>query len=119
MFERIKSVMSRWGELKEVDRLSQHELDDLGMTREQLRAFVQMPQDVGARVRHMGEIFGLSAAELQMNHDQWVEILSTCGQCSHRRECSDVLAKRYAEPSDCDFCLNAATFAREAGRPAA
>ena len=119
MFERIKALMDRWGELKEVDRLSEHELDDLGMTRDQLRAFVQMPHDVGERVRHMGEIFGLSAEELQMNHEQWLEILSTCGQCTHRRECGQVLAKRGAQPEECGFCLNAGTFAAEAARPAA
>ncbi len=119
MFERIKAMMERWGELKEVDRLSDHELDDLGMSREQLRAFVQMPHDVGERVRRMAEIFGLSAEELQMNHDQWIDILSTCGQCKHRGECAQVQAKRGAAPEECGFCLNAETFAAEAARPAA
>lgn len=120
MFERIKAMMERWGELKEVDRLSEHELEDLGMSREQLRAFIQMPHDVGDRVRHMAEIFGLSAEELQMNHEQWLEILSTCGHCKHRGQCSHVLAKgQEAHAEDCGFCLNAPTFAAEAARPAA
>lgn len=120
MFGRIKTMMERWGALKEVDQLSDHELDDLGMSREQLRAFIQMPQDVGDRVRHMGAIFGLSPEELQMNHEQWIEILSTCGGCKHRAECSHVLAKgKDAQPEECGFCLNAETFTAEAARPAA
>ncbi len=119
MFERIKALMDRWGELKEVDRLSEHELDDLGMTREQLRAFIQMPHDVGERVRHMGAIFGLSAEDLQANHDQWLEILTTCGQCRHRGECGHALAKRGTQPDEVGFCLNAQTFAAEAAQPAA
>ncbi|NBZ89621.1 DUF1127 domain-containing protein [Stagnihabitans tardus] len=119
MFERIKAMMERWNDLKEVDRLSEHELDDLGMTREQLRAFIQMPSDVGERVRHMGAVFGLSAEELQENHAQWIEILSTCGQCRHRGECAHLLAKRGAEPEEAGFCLNAETFAAEAARSAA
>ena len=114
MFERIKALMDRWGELKEVDRLFVYELEDLGMTREQLRAFIQMPHDVGERVRHMGEIFGLSAEDLQANHDQWLEILTTCGHCKQRNECAHKLAKRGTQPDEVGFCLNAQTFAAEA-----
>ena len=53
MFDRIKALTHRWQDLKEIAQLSQRDLDDLGMTRDQVEAFARMPQDVPDRVRAM------------------------------------------------------------------
>ena len=115
MFDRIKSLIDRWNTLKEIDALSEHELSDLGMTRDQVRRFVQMPADVADRVAHMAAIFGLSDADLHKHHDAYVTLLETCGGCRERRACSRVLALgEAASPGMCSFCLNAESFATAA-----
>ena len=38
MFDRIKALTHRWQDLKEIAQLSQRDLDDLGMTRDQVEA---------------------------------------------------------------------------------
>lgn len=120
MFERIKALMGRWQDLKEVDSLSERDLDDLGMSRDQVRAFIRMPHDIADRVKHMAEIFGIGEEELHLNHESYVEILSTCGTCKERGKCSHLLAHAAtAKPADAGFCLNAETFAAQAAQPAA
>ena len=46
MFDRIKTLMTRWQDAKEIDALSERDLDDLGMTRDQVLAFSRMPADI-------------------------------------------------------------------------
>lgn len=111
MLERIKALVARWHELQEVEALSDRELGDLGMSRQQVRAFVRMPQDVPDRLAHMAAIFGLGADELQANHAAYVEALETCGTCASRSACTRVLGQgAAARPCDCGFCPNAPTF---------
>ncbi|MEZ5797948.1 MAG: DUF6455 family protein [Paracoccaceae bacterium] len=111
MFDRIKTLLSRWHEIKEVEALSDRDLADLGLSRDQLRDFIAMPHDVADRVAAMGRIFGLSEATLQRDHAQWVDILSTCGHCADRGACALVLSKgQLSRPADATFCPNHDTF---------
>lgn len=112
MFERIKALMERWHEIKEISALTDRDLDDLGMTRDQLTRFAHMPKDVANRVTHMAEIFGLSEDDIRRDHAAYVDLLETCGSCADRGACSLVLAKgELASPADCGFCLNRHAFA--------
>jgi hypothetical protein len=118
MFERIKALMERWHDIKEINALSDRDLDDLGMSRDQVQAFARMPRDVSERVAHMAAVFGLTDAELHMNHDAYLGLLSTCGSCRDRAQCAHVLARGpLATPAEADFCLNAESFAAQAARP--
>lgn len=115
MFERIKALMHQWAELKEISQLTQHELDDLGMTREQVEAFVRMPHDVPDRVAAMAQIFGLTEAQIKADHDRYTDLLYTCGHCKDRGACRKVLDRgSLAKPSDADFCQNKSTFESQA-----
>lgn len=112
MFDRIKALMHRWQDLKEIAQLSQRDLDDLGMTRDQVEAFARMPQDVPDRVVAMAQIFGLTEAQVRADGDRYHELLHTCGQCKDRRNCSKVLERgALAKPSDAAFCMNKTSFA--------
>ena len=120
MFERIKALMERWHDVKEINELSQRDLDDLGMSRDQVQAFVRMPHDIGERVKHMAAVFGISDAELQANHDAYIDILSTCGNCRDRARCTHLLAQgAEASPLEASFCLNYDTFTAKAEQPVA
>ena len=113
MFDRIRTFLSRLHDAKEVNALSQHDLQDIGLSREQLLEFVAMPRDVPQRVTAMAQIFGVSEPTLKRDHGQWLDLLSVCGQCADRAACGHVLAKGdQAQPSEAGFCGNSATFAQ-------
>ncbi|MGV8986500.1 MAG: DUF1127 domain-containing protein [Cypionkella sp.] len=119
MFERIKALMQRWQDVKEIDALTDRDLDDLGMSRAQVQNFARLPRDVTDRVKHMAKIFGLSDAELHKNHEAYLELLSTCGTCRNRTHCSPILAHAdTATPAEASFCLNAKALAAQAAHPA-
>lgn len=112
MLERIRALVERWHELKEVEALTERDLDDLGMSRGQVEAFARMPHDTPDRMAAMAANFGISAEDLHANHGEYLELLGTCGTCRDRATCASVLAKKQlARPSDCAFCPNAPAFA--------
>lgn len=112
MFERIRALVERAHALQEVAELSERELDDLGMTRSQIEAFVSMPKDVPDRVEAMAKIFGLSSEQIKQDQDAYNDLLYTCGQCPDRKACRQVLDRgALSRPHDADFCLNKRAFA--------
>lgn len=112
MFDRIRALMARLHEVQEVNSLSDRDLDDLGMSREQVLGFLKMPRDISERVTAMGRIIGVAELDLKRDHAQWVDLLTICGHCRDRAACAHVLAKgTRAQPSDAPFCGNRGTFA--------
>lgn len=111
MFERFKTALQRWRDLTEVSALSDRELDDIGISRDQLEQFVRMPADVPDRVLAMAAIFGLTEEELRRDTTLWRDLVCTCGACHDRGACALVLERGdLSRPRDCGFCLNAPTF---------
>ncbi|MCF8511141.1 MAG: DUF1127 domain-containing protein [Rhodobacteraceae bacterium] len=111
MFNRIKSLIAHWNEVREVNALTDRDLADLGLSRAQVEAFVHMPHDVPDRVMAMSAIFGLGETEVKANHAAWLELLETCGTCHNRGACALVLERgELSRPQDCSFCLNAHQF---------
>ena len=115
MFDRIKALVAQWHDLKEIDALTDRDLDDLGMTRDQVRRFSRMPADIAGRVAHMATIFGLSDDDLHKDHAAYLEMLELCGTCTDRTACDRVRALGdQATPAICGFCRNADSFASAA-----
>lgn len=111
MFDRIKALITRWHDLRDVDALSDRDLADLGMSRAQVTAFARMPQDVPDRVLAMARIFGLDEVAVKANHAEWLQLLETCGPCQDRGACALVLERGdLARPRECGFCRNAPHF---------
>ena len=112
MFDRIRSLIHRLHEVSEADALTDRDLDDLGINRDQLLAFLRMPQDITERVTAMAAIFGVPQEDLKRNYPQWIDMLSTCGHCADRGACAKLLAKgSEARPAEATFCGNRGTFA--------
>lgn len=119
MFERIKALIHRWDDIREVSTLTDRDLDDLGMTREQLEAFVRMPHDINDRVTAMAAIFDVPETVLRRDQDQWLNLLHTCGTCKERGACKHVLERgARSRAKDAEFCLNAGDFAQMARKTA-
>ncbi len=119
MLEQIRSLVSRWRALQEIASLTDHDLQDLGMTRAQVEAFARMPHDVADRVAAMASIFGLNASDLKANHEEYLDLLATCGCCKDRVACSKMLKTTGpAQPSEASFCPNVPVFAEKGHIPA-
>ena len=115
MFQRIKALVDHWHQLNEVESMTDRDLDDLGMTRDQVEAFVRMPPDVPDRVAAMAAIFGLTETQIKADHDAYVDLLQTCGHCRERGACALVLERGdLSRPADAGFCKNKFAFANQA-----
>lgn len=107
MFDRLKTLIQHLKEAQDVDALTDRDLLELGVSRDQLADFLRMPTDVGDRVTAMGAIFGVSEADLKRDHAQWIDLLCVCGHCVDRGACAKVLARgTTADPAGIDFCAN-------------
>lgn len=117
MFDRIRTLLHRLSEVKEVNALSDRDLSDLGLSRDQVMQFLHMPADITERATAMGAIFGVPEADLKRDHAQWIDLLTTCGQCADRKACSALLDSDQPQPADCGFCGNRRSFADLALHP--
>ena len=119
MFDRIRALVHRLHDEQQINALTDRDLNDLGLSRDQLLDFLRMPQDITDRVTAMAAIFGVPEADLKRNYPQWIDLLTTCGHCSDRGACRKVLDKGSdARPEETTFCLNRPVFA-ELSQPAA
>lgn len=117
MFDRIRLLIDRLHEVQEVASLTDRDLADLGMSRDQIMAFLRMPRDIGDRVTAMGAIFGLGEGDLKRDHALWVALLDTCGHCSDRAACARLLGSAGpAGPEAAGFCANTGSFRDLAAR---
>lgn len=116
MFERLRMMFDLWRDQREIDALSDREVEDLGLTREQLHAFARVPMDVPERLVAMAAIFGLTEADVKRTHSEYLELLEVCARCGARQQCAETLDSfATARPAACGFCPNAATYQRMAG----
>ncbi len=112
MLDRIRHFLKLWRERQEIDALTDRDLADLGMTREQVIGFSRMPADSAERMATMARLFGISQGDLKRDHAVYLELVATCGHCTDRAACALVLQKGdLARPSDCAFCPNSEQFA--------
>ncbi len=119
MFERMKALRARLRELSEIDEMTEHDLVDLGLSREQMKALITIPRDVADRVARMAEIFGVDPRDLTADRSGYVDILCNCADCKARVECAHEMAKgEDADPENCGFCVNAGSFALLSAQPA-
>lgn len=115
MLARLQRIFRRHEDLETVAALSDRELADIGITREQALHLVALPQDVTERVVEMARIFGVPEDELQRNRAEWVEMLQVCDTCQHLPACQHLLqVSEFATPEAAGFCPNKANFERHA-----
>lgn len=111
MFDRLHTMFARWRTLKEVEALEERDLEDMGLSREQVEDFACMPEDVPDRIEAMARLFGLGAAQLRADYPTYLELVHDCGHCAERRLCARILVRADATPAAAAFCPNAHTYA--------
>lgn len=111
MFKAFKAAMDRYQEARALDALTERDLADLGVSREQLAHFIRMPEDTPDRVLAMAHVFGLSSGEVKRDHGEWLDLVEVCAECPDRVACGHLLDKGdLANPRDATFCPNHKTF---------
>lgn len=112
MLERVRRFFAMATDVDEVELLSDRELADLGLSRDQARNLARLPDDVPGRIAAMGRIFGLTEADLVRDRGEWEELLLTCNACREQGACRRLLARAdTADPTEASFCPNAGRFA--------
>lgn len=107
MLEGFRNFLRHLREMREADALTDRELADLGLSRDQLHFFLNLRPDVPERVAAMARIFGVDEADLRAIHGEYLDILGTCGTCADRGACGVALAEGSLKgPEDCTFCPN-------------
>lgn len=112
MLDRIRRFFARAADIRAVEALSDRELADLGVSRDQAMNLVTMPDDVSGRIAAMARIFGLTEADLTRDRGEWEEVLMTCHACRELGACRRLLADPdRATPTQAAFCPNSGRFA--------
>lgn len=112
MLDRLRKMFEQYRDLSEVAGLSDRDLADLGVSRDQARQLAALPDAVPERIAAMGRIFGLSEADLHRDRAIWQEMLAVCQNCRELRACRKLLDQaQTAVPGDAGFCPNWVQFA--------
>ncbi len=110
--DRLFAIFDRWRALRDVAQMTDRELEDLGMTRGQMADLMRMPADSAERMLKMAAVFGLTEDEVKAHHDEYMELLGTCGTCGARGPCARTLANPGADAAEqaSHFCPNAGVY---------
>lgn len=112
MLDRIRNLIARHRSLAEVRMLSDRDLSDLGISRDQAINLAAIPPAVPARLLTMAAFFGRPRADLTRDRGTWDQMLTTCQGCGELSACRRLLARAdTADVTEAAFCPNAATLA--------
>jgi hypothetical protein len=112
MMEQFLRAFRRSRDRQDIERMTEAELSDLGVTRTLMLELNTLPDDVPARVAAMGRTFGLSDEALLDDPESWLTLLVSCNHCAELPACHRFMARE--EPGtagDVDFCPNASRLA--------
>lgn len=110
MFAQLKALLAHRRARHEVLALTARDLDDLDLTRAELLAFIDMPQDAPDRFAAMADLLGVPQVRHRADRRDYRDMLRLCGQCRNRAQCAALLARgapARAEAIAC--CSNAMT----------
>jgi hypothetical protein len=115
MFDRIRDMRARARSVAEVAALSDRDLADLGVGRDQAFRLAAAPADTADRMERMAGIFAVDADLLHRDHGTMLALAETCAGCGARGACATTLALDAAFPgtvaaSECGFCPNSGDY---------
>ncbi|MDE3079815.1 MAG: DUF1127 domain-containing protein [Paracoccaceae bacterium] len=106
MLERLKAMLDHHREHLEIAQMSERDLDDIGLTREQLLNVVDTPEEVSRRVLQMAARHGISEHELESYRQDFAILLDNCAHCHSVGKCGRMLADPTQTAEDATFCPN-------------
>ena len=111
-------ILERRRAHREIDAMELRELDEIGLSRAQLRQIVDTPDEVVQRMTLMAERHGLSDEELDELRQDYAHLLATCAHCHATGTCAHFLADPAATADQATFCPNHADYTALAVHPA-
>ena len=106
MLQQFKDMIERRRLSREIETLSPSELDEVGVSRAELRALVATPGYVTARQTEMAHRHGITDAVLQEHRHDLVTAVVRCRNCAATDECAHFLADPGARGEGATFCPN-------------
>lgn len=95
----------------EIDALSEHELNDIDLSRSELMVVATAPAEVIARQTAMARRFGLDAGDFNENRHDMVAAVEACLRCGATRQCKTHLSGSAGPAAAMAFCPNGDLYA--------
>jgi uncharacterized protein YjiS (DUF1127 family) len=108
--EHVQAVNEHRRELQEIDALDDRAIEDLGLSREELRKVVTTTSAVAERMAAMARRHGLDPDQLDRFRHDYVHLLDTCAHCQATDLCAKYLADVSEGPLAAGFCPNHADY---------
>ncbi|MCL7466149.1 DUF6455 family protein [Phaeovulum sp. NW3] len=106
MFERIKKWQEKTRDLAEIRMISDVDLNDMGVSRNELRSIVGFGAEVDTRQMAMAERHGLDSYCLRRHPQDLIASNKACAECGHVEECASYLASDVPAEASARFCPN-------------
>lgn len=104
--DHFHAVQERRRELRDIAALDPRALDEIGLSRGQLRRIAETPAAVNARMLEMARRHSLDPAKLEACRQDYAELLDTCAHCRATAACAAYLAEPSHGPYAAGFCPN-------------
>lgn len=108
--EHIHAVHERNRELHEIGGLDDRSIEELGLTRDELREVVTTASEVSERMTAMARRHGIDLDMLDRYRHDYVHLLDTCAHCHATGQCAEFLADESQGPLAASFCPNHADY---------
>ena len=106
MFEHLKEKLAQAREVREIEAMDARELDEIGLSRDDLISVAQTPNAVRDRMETMAAVHGIDAETLNQNRVDYVELLAKCRHCGQTAHCADFLGDASVAGDGAEFCPN-------------
>ena len=106
MFERIRKWQDESRQRSKIAQLSDFELRDLAMSRDDLESMVGIGPEVNQRQMTMAHRHGLGEQDLRRHPQDLVASTRACAHCGHIGECARFLASDAPVAASAAFCPN-------------
>jgi uncharacterized protein YjiS (DUF1127 family) len=108
----LRAVRDRWTTASDVARLDDHEVADLGISRNELQAIVRAGTQPRRLMTAMMARIGVRPSDLRRISGLTREVERTCALCAEKRRCRRWLKAEQPSQDYRSFCPNAASFER-------
>lgn len=113
----LKDMRERRRAVREVDTLSPRDLEEVGLTRGELRELVQTPGEIITRQMEMAFRHGLTDRDFAKHRHDYAAMVLICRDCRSVDTCRHFLAAPNAPLTEATFCPNAESYRDLAGLP--
>jgi uncharacterized protein YjiS (DUF1127 family) len=108
--DHLKAAHDRRRQLQEIDALDDRAIEELGLTREELREVITVSAEVRERMAAMAARHGLDRTRLEDLRQDYVHLLDVCAHCDAAGKCAEYLADESRGPTAAGFCPNHADY---------